>query len=213
MINLTELHERNKRWRAWMDANTPFKTPDTLDCLRYAAGECAEVRDLWMRERLAGHARNNERTSTINQELADVAMMILTVFDPEPHHKGLEHGFNIDFLCDAANEAIIACGQGYDWTYGATEVIAHVLAYPGFNLATELDDCHTRLGLKHGGVTLLHAIAQTGVVPWEAQPLAIMPAVMKNGVNDLMAERNDLAAKLEEAYAELHELRIRAEVP
>jgi hypothetical protein len=164
MTNLAELHERNKRWRAWMDANTPFKTPDTLDALRLALVASARALEAWVNQT---HARNNERASTINQELADVAMMILTALDSEPTDNGIENGFDIDNLCDAANDAVIECRYHNEWVYAANDVFAIVLEYPGFDLATELDACHTRLGLKHGGVTILDAIAQTGVVPWE----------------------------------------------
>jgi hypothetical protein len=166
-MNLTELHERNKRWRAWMDANTPFKTPDTLDCLRYALTEAAEAMDVWLREKNQTHARNNERNHSLHAELADTAMMLLTAL-PEitefySYSGPMDHA--LDYICLDIVECIMEELVGNPWDSCA---LAYIAAYSGFDLATELEACHTRLGLKHGGTVILDAIAKHGVVPWES---------------------------------------------
>lgn len=43
MIDWIELHRLNRAWRAWMDAHSAFVTPETIDSLRYAAGEAREA--------------------------------------------------------------------------------------------------------------------------------------------------------------------------
>ncbi len=151
--DLTVLWHTNRRWRAWMDANTRFVTPDTLDCLRYLSGECHEVRDLWMRQEKPGHARNNERNSTIGQELADVVMLALTVLDKPPVKDEwfiYEDSFDVDQMCDAANMAVMVYRWESNWRPDVFNVLGHVLAYPGLDLAAELDRCWRRLAMKHG---------------------------------------------------------------
>ncbi|TXH52424.1 MAG: hypothetical protein E6Q97_15875 [Desulfurellales bacterium] len=44
MIDWAELHRLNRTWRAWMDNHSAFVTPETIDSLRYAAGEAREAR-------------------------------------------------------------------------------------------------------------------------------------------------------------------------
>lgn len=164
---LAALWERNRLWRAWMDANTPFVTPETLDTLRYMLIECCEVLDLWMRDRNPNHARNNERNSTICQELADVAMLALTAI---PDGSDLStvgpvlYVFDIDECCLYAAQAI----QSYKendrrWRGICEDILIFVLAHDGFDLAAELDKCHRRLAWKHGS----HALAAAGSdAPW-----------------------------------------------
>jgi hypothetical protein len=152
MTNLAELHERNKRWRAWMDANTPFKTPDTLDCLRYALTEAAEAMDVFLREKNQTHARNNERNHSLHAELADTAMMLLTALE-HPPRRSLYCICPLDDVVFYIANAVYYCSIEDDWTQDAESAIELIANYPGFDLATELEACHARLGLKHGGKT------------------------------------------------------------
>lgn len=172
MTNLTELHQINQRWRAWMDANTPFKTPSTLDSLRYMDGETREVRDLWMREQL-NHARNNGRQSSIYQELADVAMMALTALPDGGFERTQFMPSDIDFLCSWADSAVIDYRQDNDgWDRFVEGIIAFVDEYPGMDLPAELANCHYRLAWKHGSRAYAEQYADLGCDPWlaEAQP-------------------------------------------
>lgn len=164
--DLTTLWHTNRRWRNWMDANTKFVTPDTLDCLRYLSGECHEVRDLWMRQEKPGHARNNERDSTIEQELADVVMLALTALDepPEPLGAGAVV-FDVDYLCHFADDAVMECRDEKRGRWGASVewVIDYVLAYPALDLAAELDRCWRRLAVKHGGMRIVLHLTSLGL--------------------------------------------------
>lgn len=164
IVDLTALWHTNRRWRAWMDANTKFVTPDTLDALRYMDGECREVRDLWMRQQKPEHVRNNGRDSTIEQELADVAMMALTAL-PEPPPMGGFGVFDADYMCDNANNAVLAFRMNVpSWDRRVYWTLNHVLAYPGLDLPAELDRCHRRLAIKHGMGALakwLHSQGET----------------------------------------------------
>lgn len=174
MTDLTELHARNRRWRVWMDANTPFKTPDTLDCLRYALTEAAEAMDVWLREKNQTHARNNERNHSINQELADTAMMLLTALpEVEPLMSLFSDSVPLDTTC--ARIAVAVCNyaiypSGDAWIRNAEGALTDIANYPGFNLAAELKYCHFRLAWKHGKVQFKAAQVQTGsAAPWEMQ--------------------------------------------
>lgn len=56
--------------------------PGELECLRYVEDEAVEARDRHRRDTLA-HFRNNERGDTLAGELADVLLMLASVY-PEP---------------------------------------------------------------------------------------------------------------------------------
>jgi hypothetical protein len=163
MINLTELHERNKRWRAWMDANTPFKTPDTLDCLRYALTEAAEAMDVWLREKNQTHARNNERNHSLHAELADTAMMLLTAIDGQNLTPETPKTGTLDLICFSVASAVFRCATIERWEYTVVYALRMIANYPSFDLSIELDICHKRLAIKHGSA-LLH----DGPLPWES---------------------------------------------
>lgn len=170
-IDLQALWHENRRWRQWMDANTKFQTPETIDTLRYMLIECCEVLDLWMRDRNPDHARNNERNSTIHQELADVAMLALTAI-PEDFELStvgpVLHVFGIDDCCLYAAQAV----QSYEagdrrWRGICEDILIFVLAHEGMDLPAELRKCHRRLAWKHGSAALAEQ-AQGDVMPWEA---------------------------------------------
>ena len=162
--DLTALWRTNRRWRAWMDANTRFVTPDTLQCLRHMRNETCEAADLLMRIDHPEEVRNNGRDSTVEQELADVVVMALTVLSEPPDAREVSGWkrhpveFDIDYLCHHANDAVNEYKENDSefswWIPAAYRVIEFVLAYPGLDLPAELDRCWRRLAVKHGMMAL-----------------------------------------------------------
>lgn len=187
--DLQALWQENRRWRQWMDANTPFVTPDDpVDTLRYARDEAAsevkmeylalslaqvsasQASDRWMRSRLTEHARNNVRRSTLYEELADVAMLLLTAlptgngFSPDP----ICMIDGLDELCFTLALAVVNCGEYADnWCVNASDSLHFIATYPDFDLTAELRKCHRRLAWKHGNAALAEQ-AQGDAMPWEA---------------------------------------------
>lgn len=185
--DLQALWERNRLWRAWMDANTPFVTPeDRIDTLRYSRDEAAsevkleylalslaqvsasQASDRWMRERLVEHARNNVRRSTLYEELADVAMLLLTAypadrsFSPDP----VCVFDDLDNLCLVLSAAVVSYDKRVgDWWLNVSDSLHFIAHYPGFDLAAELDKCHRRLAWKHGSAALAEQV-RGDVMPW-----------------------------------------------
>lgn len=154
-VDLTALWHTNRRWRAWMDANTKFVTPDTLDCLRYALIESCEALDSWMRARLPDHARNNGRDHTVESELADTAMLLLTaltefMMNQSQYRTAKPIVRTLDDICLAAAESAYYCSTDTIWEDKAYLALLMVVGYPGLDLPAELDRCHRRLAIKHG---------------------------------------------------------------
>lgn len=156
MSDLTELYERNRKWRVWMDANTPFKTPDTLDCLRYAVTEIAEAMDVWLRQNNQAHARNNGRNHDLYAELADTAMMLLTALDGMPDDTWPDiaydsHFADMDGLCQLIIRSIPWYrDEIFYWRCDAYQALHHIANYPGMDLLAELDKRHQELSFKWG---------------------------------------------------------------
>ena len=168
-VDLTVLWHTNRRWRAWMDANTKFVTPKTLGCLRHMRNETCEAADLLMRLEYPEEARNNGRHSTVEQELADVAMMALTALDKPPEvSRSSRTEFDIDYLCHYANDAVIEfredSGEWGWWQAEVESVIDFVLVYPGLDLPAELGRCWRRLAVKHGKPALMTLWREQGLI-------------------------------------------------
>lgn len=175
-VDLTGLWSTNRRWRAWMDQHTSFKTPDTLDCLRYALIESCEALDAFLRAKNPTHARNNGREHTVESELADTAMLLLTVLPdalvingPLPTFRALGDGKLLDEICRLIPNAIFyhECDDDEErrvvWRLIATVTLYYIVAYPGLDLPAELDRCWRRLAWKHGGLALEKWLLATGI--------------------------------------------------
>lgn len=157
MTDWVELHRLNRLWRAWMDRNSKFVTPDdALDTLRYLSEECHEARKCWMVEQLPHHPRRQAPDKTIRQEFAQAIMLGLTalpVIDfTEAENDCLARSDlqSIDNICDLANDAVVNRAQGFDyWTASAHALLMAIDAWPGFNANTELRLCWSALAWKH----------------------------------------------------------------
>lgn len=69
-------------WRYRDELQDVWPTPPRDDALRFAVTEVGEAMDAWLRLR-GGYARNNDKTLSVEDELADCAMMLLTAVGPE----------------------------------------------------------------------------------------------------------------------------------
>lgn len=161
-VDLTTLWHTNRRWRAWMDANTKFVTPETLDCLRLALVASTRALDCWLRQKNPDHARNNGREHTVESELADTAMLLLTAL---PGHDDLmrilkdnpEWGdSNLDSICLMIGYSIVDYKHDQPWTVESVTALLAIAHYPGLDLAVELDRCWRRLAEIHGRVVIYH---------------------------------------------------------
>lgn len=171
--DLQQLWRINRNWRRWMDANTSFVTPSVIDTLRYSLIEASEALDAWMRSQNPGHARNNGREHTIEQELADTAMLLLTAYPAEEaKHDAFEMAVisldTLDDLCYSLCAAIMSYSEDVnDWWLNVSDSLHFIANYPGFDLAAELGKCHRRLALKHGGEAYARCLQLASEIePW-----------------------------------------------
>ena len=65
-----------------------WATPEPDDCLRYAFTEAGELMDAYLRSQRPGDARNNAKDHSVEKELADVAIMLMSAW--EYHHFSLD---------------------------------------------------------------------------------------------------------------------------
>ena len=79
VTNLQHCHKMVHDFRFQADSFWP--TPNTKDSLRYAFTEIAEAVDADLRARRKTDARNNDKESRVEEELADCAIMLLTALE------------------------------------------------------------------------------------------------------------------------------------
>lgn len=138
---LRECHAIVWQWRAKLADVWP--TPNRLDALRFAVTEAAEAMDAWLRLN-GGYARNHDKNLSVEDELADCAMMLLTAAGEkwQPHvpfryyESKLEHiVFYVARLC---YDNTFDLGLRMDYAPG--DLVAMIAAYPGMsNLAERIN--------------------------------------------------------------------------
>lgn len=154
---LQALHDELWAFRAEMDATSDWKTPQSaLDSLRFAATEAGEALDAWLRLK-GGYARNNDKSLSVEAELADCAMMLMTAMGPGQIAWQAECWI---FDTDPTLEQIMnhtACALELaciNWTNTSalyTQSALHAIAsYPGLDLPAELRARMARIRRKHG---------------------------------------------------------------
>jgi hypothetical protein len=74
--------------REYLGDNWP--TPNTEDSLAYAVTEVGEAIDADLRSRRPDDKRNNNRNVSVEHELAQAAMMLLTALGPEWEPEGVD---------------------------------------------------------------------------------------------------------------------------
>ena len=152
-------------------ANTKWTAPNTADSLRFAvteAGEAlkaqfltmatikaTEAMDAMLRE-VGGFARNdNDKQHSVNAELADCAMMLLTAMGetfsiPPSYLKFPRTGLEEIIWCvsiAAYSFAATNCDTGIAWS---NRGLIEILRYPDLDLRTELSARLERIERKHG---------------------------------------------------------------
>lgn len=147
---LRECHAIVWQWRAKLADVWP--TPNRLDALRFAVTEAAEAMDAWLRLN-GGYARNHDKDLSVEDELADCAMMLLTAAgeDWEPPQREIHvDAFNATLEDIALNVTMLCWHEklgNYNnngWRDGVNPLpayaVATIAAYSGMsNLAERIN--------------------------------------------------------------------------
>lgn len=111
--------------------------------------------DLWLREQLPHHARNNTRMVNLCQELAQVVMLALTAL-PEIRTQLLATLYEkttMNVICDIANMSVISQTDSDErneaWIWNCHVLLETVATWPGLDIAAELRRCWSALAWKH----------------------------------------------------------------
>ena len=149
-------------WRFRAEMADVWPTPDTLDSLRFAFTEAGEAMDAYLRTK-GGYARNHERQPTVNEELADCALMLFTALGPDFKMRGLTRRTQIDAGRPDAIDMIAEKAGSVLWEYvtpalelsktqwqfRANDLVYMIHELPGMDLAAELGKRLERIRAKH----------------------------------------------------------------
>jgi hypothetical protein len=136
---LRECHAIVWQWRAKLADVWP--TPNRLDALRFAVTEAAEAMDAWLRLN-GGYARNHDKSLSVEDELADCAMMLLTAAgkDWQPSTEPALRRLTLECI---VFEVAVLCFEdsieSVDFVFAteAGDIVATIAAYPGMNNLAE----------------------------------------------------------------------------
>lgn len=147
---MQELHQRVWTFRASMADVWP--TPSPIDAAAFAVTEAGEAIDAELRTR-GGYARNNAKEPDLFGELADWALMLLTTLGP--NYKIDRWASHVKPTLPAMNyeTALVYWSLSEDIANIAsniTGILYAIAAYPGMDLAAELDKRMARIAAKHG---------------------------------------------------------------
>jgi len=108
-----------------------WPTPDPQDSLRFAVTEAGEALDASLRQNPA-YARNNHRNMSVEDELADCAMMLVTANGADYSYAWLPNlaAPDLDLICLAVAGALITG----DTREAITMIAAHLHDYYGVSL-------------------------------------------------------------------------------
>jgi hypothetical protein len=137
---LRECHAIVWQWRAKLADVWP--TPNRLDALRFAVTEAAEAMDAWLRLN-NNYARNHDKSLSVEDELADCAMMLLTAAGEEwepPKPVQVFRGWTLE--CIMFEVAMMCYENAIEKMFSmqAGDIVATIAAYPGMsNLAERIN--------------------------------------------------------------------------
>lgn len=99
-----------------------WPTPPPVDALRFAFTEAAEAMDAWLRLQPA-YNRNNAKVLSVEEELADCLMMLITALGPawQPPVIG-GYSATLEGICSAVADCMLKASWGYVGWPKLTEV-------------------------------------------------------------------------------------------
>lgn len=141
-MDLRKLH--TMVWDTRRQLGDKWPTPDPADSLRFAFTEAGEAMDAWLR-RNPTYQRNNARESSVNAELADCAMMLLTAIGPEWPSNEEDNLYvdievcRLEYLCRLVAEIMDRkCAWNRNEDPFILDALRCIAAYPGLDLQAEL---------------------------------------------------------------------------
>lgn len=167
---MNELQQAHKLvWDFRREMEPYWATPEPLDALRYAFTECGEAMDAWLREQRPNDSRNNQRESSVLDELADCAIMLLTAINPD--HIPPEHvdywelaeqtrkpvATRLEKLCGITASALMHARDDvdgysklrYEWVSGSFLACAWIATHPNMDLLPRIQMRLGRIVAKH----------------------------------------------------------------
>lgn len=108
-----------------------WPTPPPVDALRFAFTEAAEAMDAWLRLQPA-YNRNNAKELSVEDELADCMMMLITALGPawQPSALGA-YSATLEGICAAVADCMLKAAWGnVGWSKLAEIAIVKIDCYP-----------------------------------------------------------------------------------
>lgn len=113
MFDLAKVHRTVWDFREEMEHLWP--SPGLVDSLRYAFTEAGEAMDARLRETRPGDSRNNDRQASVEEELADCAIMLLTALgkDLPAYYReySMDGQYKLDGICLDVASALEHCAK------------------------------------------------------------------------------------------------------
>jgi hypothetical protein len=155
---LQEMHALVWRYRSQLEAYWP--TPTQRDALLFAFTEVAEAIDAELRNE-PHYARNNDKTLSVADELADAAMMLLTALGPSakpPSRLFVGESPKIEEYCYLMGKIIylgIVDRQDVVWKREAWHLVSAIAKHEGIDLLARLESRLQRIRDKHMRIAAL----------------------------------------------------------
>ena len=122
-----------------------WPTPDKLSATRYACTEGGEVMEAFLRKMRPGDSRNNERNIDMLDEMADLAIMLITALGPDCERLGdTQWKLTVDQL---VSMMVITDDPNYDHLL-ETQLMG-VACFPGIELEQRIKERLTRIFGNH----------------------------------------------------------------
>lgn len=127
----TMLELRDLIWSYRQRLADRWPTPPPVDALRFAFTEAAEAMDAWLRLQPA-YNRNNAKELSVEDELSDCLMMLVTALGPEwqpPPVTGI-YAATLEGICSAVAECMLkAAYNSADWSRLTTCAVVKIDCY------------------------------------------------------------------------------------
>jgi hypothetical protein len=140
-----------KVWAFRAELADVWPTPPPLDAAAFAVTEAGEAIDAELRTR-GGYARNNAKEPDLFGEMADWALMLLTTLGPDYEIDHWATHVMSDLPAMNYDTALVYWSLSvgdYKVDSNITGILHAIAAYPGMDLAAELDKRMKRIRSKH----------------------------------------------------------------